>query len=104
MGFGRITSGAEAYAEVSAYTATPWQLIDDLYGGAIFAIKQGKISKAFRIVNEGLFLSIDPKQPHAQGLAKSYEKVMADLIPGGSPSRAMQSLQDLRNVWIKFKK
>jgi flagellin-specific chaperone FliS len=92
--------GAKAYQQVAMETSSPWQLINQLYTGAIKAIDEGKVDQAYRIVEEGLFANLVPGNPLSQGYADSYEVVMAHLRPGGTPATARNVLSTLQEAWL----
>jgi flagellin-specific chaperone FliS len=92
--------GVKAYQQVAMQTSSPWQLINQLYTGAIQAIDEGKIEKAHRIVEEGLFANLTPSNPLSKGYAESYEVVMAHLRPGGKLETARSVLVTLQEAWF----
>lgn len=95
--------GTDAYLEVHVLTATPWQLIDDMLSKAISAIISKNFTKAFNIVNDGLFASIDPSAPLADKFAASYEFVLKNLLPKGNPELAKLELSKVKKLWLNFK-
>jgi flagellin-specific chaperone FliS len=88
-----------SYEAVRVAGAGPWQLIDDLYRGALRRIDEGQLEKARAIVSEGLFASLNPSLPLSRGLADVYEVVLLHLGPGGSPATARQMLELLHEAW-----
>lgn len=90
---------AQAYLAVQAASSSPWQLIDQLYRTALQRIDEGRLDKAYAIVSEGLFASLNPAVPFSRGLADTYEIVLRHLEPAGDPGTARRMLQLLHEAW-----
>jgi flagellin-specific chaperone FliS len=90
--------GIQAYQQVATFTGSPWTLVDKLFEGAIRSIDENKIAKAIRIVEEGLFGSLNPGVAFSRGLGDSYELVQMHLERGSLPI-ARQMLVTLREGW-----
>lgn len=91
--------GAQAYLAVQTSSASPWQLVDDMYRVALKRIDEGRLDKAHAIVSEGLFASLNPSVPFSRGLADTYEVVLRQLEPPGSPATARKMLALLHEAW-----
>lgn len=109
--------GAQAYAqtgkETSVLKASPEQLIVLLYEGAISAIKRAKlqmqldniqgkgeeISKALRIIEEGLRAALNPEAGGeiAQELDRLYDYVVRTLV-NANVNNDVKSLESAENV------
>jgi flagellar protein FliS len=126
--FGKTLGGAQAYASVglttSAAAANPHELIVMLFDGALLAISaalheieemDGKnvsakalaISKATRIINEGLRASLNPDAggPLALQLDALYHYVSTELILASAANDAQKMkaakalLADIADAW-----
>lgn len=91
--------GVEAYQMVAALTSSPWDLIDQLFGGAIRCIDERRLAQAYRIVEEGLLGNLNPSGTLSRGLADSYDIVLHHLRPGGSLPLARRMLVTMREGW-----
>ncbi|MDO9179114.1 MAG: flagellar export chaperone FliS [Agitococcus sp.] len=94
--------GVNAYQQVSTFTASPWELIDKLYEGAIRSIDEGKVPKALRIVEEGLFGSLNPNVGFSRGMGDTLELVQIHLEQNRAPI-ARQMLVTLQEGWRGIK-
>lgn len=95
-------TGIQAYQSVATFSGTPWELIDKLYEGAIRNIDEGKLVKAARIVEEGLFGSLDPKVEFSRGLGDTYEIIQMHLEQN-RPHIARQMLVIVQEGWRAIK-
>lgn len=95
--------GVKAYSQVAMETSSPWELINQLFAGGLRMIDEGKLDKAYRIVEEGLLANLVPDNPLSKGFADCYEVVLFHLGPGGNVATAREVLTTVHEAWLAIK-